>query len=180
MSRIKVILLTFALALGFQSSAFAEQADSSYIQREATDFFHTYLGTYNKRLGQPDRDADFLAELSALVNKPFIMAPPSATAPFYPESDELFARVFSGFVKQLERKGAVRMEWQQISIQVLTSHKVLANNIGRAFNADGEVVYETISLYLLHRSDSGWKITMFSPYDFAQRLEFERVGNADE
>ncbi|MEL7449007.1 MAG: hypothetical protein AAFN78_07340 [Pseudomonadota bacterium] len=174
MTHFKTTLLALTLTLFPHASALCETADAATLKQEATAFFHTYLGTYNKRLAEPESEQAFLDELRSLINTPFIMAPPSANAPFYPESEEMFARGFGGFVKQLERKGAVRMEWQEINVEVLTPNKVLANNIGHAFNASGDVVYETISLYLLHRSDSGWKIAVFSPYDVANKLVFKK------
>ena len=172
MTLLKTTLLGALLSTVPNASAFGEPADAAALKQEATEFFHTYLNTYNRRLGHPDKEKAFLDELAALINSPFIMAPPSANPPFYPESQEMFARVFGGFVKQLEQKGGVRMEWQEINLEVLTQNKILANNVGRALDAEGGVVYETVSLYLLHRSGSGWKIAVFSPYDFANKLTF--------
>ncbi len=173
MNFLKPTLLALVLAVFPHAGALGAPTDAAALKQEATRFFHTYLNTYNKRLGHPEREEAFLDELSALISKPFIMAPPSANAPFYPESEEMFARAFGGFVKQLERKGGVRMEWQEINVEVLTQNKILANNIGRAFSAEGDVVYETISLYLLHRSDDGWKIAVFSPYDVGNKLAIQ-------
>ena len=52
----------------------------------------------------------------------------------------------------------------------ITQHHEVANNIGRGVNADGETVYETVSLYLLHRDDEGWRISLFSPYSVGNTL----------
>ena len=42
-----------------------------------------------------------------------------------------------------------------------------------SFLLDGNVVYETISIYLLIRDKDQWKIALFSPYDMANKLSFD-------
>lgn len=170
MKRMKMKLLGAFLLMAPHLDADAEPAKHATLKAQATQFFHRYIGTYSARLGHPERREKFLGDLSALIHTPFIMAPPSSTPPFYPGDPETLGRVFDGFVQQLERKGAVRMAWQEINLEVLTENKILANNVGLALDADGEVVYRTLSLYLLSRIKGDWKIVLFSPYDFDNKL----------
>ncbi|WP_152025259.1 hypothetical protein [Congregibacter litoralis] len=76
-----------------------------------------------------------------------------------------FTKNFEAFVNMLDSKKVMRLEWQRVQLQILTPNKILANNVGHGLNAAGEVVYETVSLYLLVRDEGDWKIALFSPYD---------------
>jgi hypothetical protein len=119
---------------------------------------------YNRRLGNPDRSEQFRRELSEMVLMPLMVAPPMAK-PRVPNSMGAFTENFEGFVSMLETSGVTRLEWQRTQMQVLTKNKILANNVGHGVNAAGEIVYETVSLYLLFRSNGKWQIALFSPYD---------------
>ncbi len=139
------------------------------IKSEVKQFFDTYLKTYNQRFGRPDRTESFINSLSNLVHQPFIMSPPTG-APFQPKDQAAFTQVFNGFVQQLEKKGAVKLTWKSVDFEILSPNKVLANNIGIATNVKGDVIYETISVYLLYRSEDGWKIVLFSPYELERSV----------
>lgn len=143
------------------------QPSHAQLKKEATDFLNVYLNAYNKRFGHPERKESFMAELTGLLNDPFILAPPK-NKPFSPDNLTGFER----FVQGLEKKGAVKLRWEEMNLHVLTEKKILANNVGFGIDAGGKVVYETVSVYLLYRTDNGWKIVLFSPYDMQNKLTF--------
>ncbi|MFK7956874.1 MAG: hypothetical protein AB8B96_12345 [Lysobacterales bacterium] len=171
MNIIKIFCAAFLMIACNWASAVANQ--NALIEQEARAFFDRYLATYNNRFGHPDRSDQFRQQLGELVQIPLLQAPPMS-APLVPDSLDTFTRNFEGFVTMLEGKNVVKLEWQQVEIQVLTPNKVLANNIGFGFTADGEVAYETISLYLLYRNGDNWKIAMFSPYQMDNAIHLER------
>ncbi|MEM9387146.1 MAG: hypothetical protein AAGA68_18940 [Pseudomonadota bacterium] len=158
------IAACLVIALTCATHARAEVADNQVDDREIAAFFDGYLAVYNRSFGHPERRTQFREELSAKVLMPIMQSPPSR-APRVPDSIESFTQGFAAFVTRLEGKGVTRLEWVSREYQVLSVNKVLANNVGIGITADGEVAYETASLYLLHRTEGGWKIVMFSPYD---------------
>ena len=139
---------------------------------EARVFFDHYLEAYNQRFGKPAQTAAFIESLSTLIHDPFIMLPVN-NPPFLLPTRADLTRGFDGFVQQLEAKGAVKLTWQEVNLMPLSEHKILANNVGVATNSQGEVVYETLSLYVLVRVDGAWKIAVFSPYDKAYQWSIE-------
>jgi hypothetical protein len=154
-----------ALLLAICCSASADPPSArELIEFEAKGFMDRYLAVYNRRFGHPERSEQFRRELGDLVLMPLLVAPPM-TKPRVPTSLGNFTKNFEGFVSMLESKGVTRLEWQRTQLQVLTANKVLANNVGHGLNAAGEIVYKTVSLYLLFRDDGAWKIALFSPYD---------------
>ena len=164
MKTIQFIVYSLLLTVCYSVSAGVNDGERTQIEREVNAFFDEYLGVYNRRFGRSDRSAAFRKELGELVHTPLMQSPPMGP-PMVPESMEAFTRGFEGFVSMLEEKEVRRLVWQQQEFQVLTPRKVLANNIGIGLTSDGQVAYETVSLYLLYRTEAGWKIAMFSPYD---------------
>ncbi|MEM7280876.1 MAG: hypothetical protein AAF438_04545 [Pseudomonadota bacterium] len=154
---------TFFVLLVMCSPLSANDDGNRSTEHEVSKFMNNYLGVYNRRFGHPDRSQQFRNELGKLVVMPFLMAPPMGK-PQVPESLDVFTANFESFVTMLEGKQVVRLEWAQEEYKVLTPNKVLANNIGQGLTEDGEVAYETVSLYLLYREQDGWRIAMFSPY----------------
>jgi hypothetical protein len=134
------------------------------LELEAAGFMDRYLAVYNRRLGHPDRSEQFRRELGDMVLMPLLVAPPRSR-PRVPTSLNAFTTNFEGFVEILESRQVSRLEWQQVHLRVLSSNKILADNVGRGLNAAGETVYETASHYLLFRDDGAWKIALFSPYE---------------
>ncbi|EAQ98803.2 hypothetical protein KT71_09257 [Congregibacter litoralis KT71] len=141
-----------------------EPSDREILELEARGFMDRYLAVYNRRFGHPERGAKFREELGELVTMPLMIAPPM-TKPRVPASVSAFTKNFEAFVNMLDSKKVMRLEWQRVQLQILTPNKILANNVGHGLNAAGEVVYETVSLYLLVRDEGDWKIALFSPYD---------------
>ncbi len=138
---------------------------------ELRAFFDDYIAVYNRRFGQPQQGEQFRVEIGSLVQMPVLQSPPKG-APFAPESAAALGANFERFVTMLEARGVTRLEWLQVDVHPLTDNKALANNVGRGVNAQGETVYETVSLYLLHRDDDqGWRIAVFSPYDVSKTLQ---------
>ncbi|MEM9531446.1 MAG: hypothetical protein AAGA23_11035 [Pseudomonadota bacterium] len=157
----------------FSNSVTADAADPQLINREVSDFFDEYLSVYNRRFGKPERSEQFRREIGELVTFPLLQAPPVGQ-PRVPENLDAFARGFESFVSSLEKKSVQRLVWESVEFEILTPNKVLANNIGVGLTADGAVAYETVSLYLLYRTENGWKIVMFSPYDRNNTLQLSR------
>lgn len=158
--------LLACLLLTLSYSALADPNERQMIELEAQAFMERYLNVYNRRFGHPERGEQFRKELGELVGMPLLVSPPTST-PRVPPSREAFTKSFEAFVRMLDTKQVARLEWERLNLQVLTRNKVLANNIGHGYNEAGELVYETVSLYLLYRDDSEgeWKIVLFSPYD---------------
>jgi len=159
-------LLMFVQGGGAQQIS---QQPASVASHEVRAFFDAYLDTYNQRFGHPEQRAEFIASLSALLHEPFIMSPVNNPPFLLPTTADL-TRGFDGFVQQLEAKGAVRLSWQEVNLTPLSEHKFLANNVGVATNSQGEVVYKTLSLYLVVRVDDQWKIALFSPYEMDRKI----------
>jgi len=148
----------------------AQAAQGVDVRAELRDFFDDYLSVYNRRFGQPERSEQFRRELGELVRMPVLQVPPRGE-PIAPESVAVLARNFESFVTMLEQRGVTRLEWKDVDLHLLTDNKALANNFAQGIGQDGEIVYETVSLYLLHRDDSGWRISLFSPYSVVNKLQ---------
>jgi hypothetical protein len=86
------------------------------------------------------------------------------------ESAEQVGRNFAGFVAKLEQKGVERLQWQDKQLKVLSPTQVLASNVGRGVDADGKVLYETVSIYLVYKIDGRWKIISLNPYQVDNRI----------
>lgn len=158
----RITLSLFLLVLFLPANA--NELETSLIEQQATEFFDDYLAVYNRRLGHPNRSTQFRLEIGEIAHMPLLLAPPGGQ-PQVPESRESFAVGFEGFLSGLESKGVTRLQWQQVSVHVLTPNMVLANNIGHGVNDAGDILYETISIYLLVRNGNKWQIALFSPYD---------------
>lgn len=154
-------ILSFCLFAAVPAAA-EKSDDKAMIKKQASEFMASYLGVYNRRFGKPEASAQFRQELSDLVTKPFMQAPPIGQ-PVVPEL-KTFTRNFETFLTRLEARGVTKLQWARTEYRVLSPNKVLVNNVGQGIKADGGIGYETISLYLLHRTDEGWRIALFSPY----------------
>ena len=176
MSNKSIILITHLFLLTNIQGVFAQpnsqQDQRSEASKEVRVFFEAYLDTYNQRFGHPEKTAGFISSLSALIHDPFIMSPVNNPPFLLPTTADL-TRGFDGFVKQLEAKGAVQLSWREVSLTQLSDHKMLANNTAVATNSDGDVVYETQSLYLLVRVDGHWNIALFSPYEPDRKISIQ-------
>ncbi len=126
-------------------------------------FFEDYLSVYNRRFGRPEGSDAFRSEIIELVHFPILQSPPKG-APKSISDPELFAKRFEHFVVSLDKKGVERLKWASVQLHPLSASKVLANNIGHGVNAQGDVIYETVSLYLLYKENDRWRIALFSPY----------------
>ncbi len=158
-----------ALIVCATAAADSENVSSLQLQREAAEFFDAYLSVYNRRFGRPELSERFREELSDLVHFPVMQSPAMGT-PRVPDSMDSFTQGFEGFVKMLERKNVHRLAWKAQEFHQLSDNKVLANNVGVGYSVEDEPVYQTASLYLLYRTEDGWKITLFSPYDVDRPL----------
>jgi len=161
MQYIKVILISFILATTVPS--FSGDSSKKSIDSEAREFLDDYLSVYNRRFGHPELSKQFREDLQNFVHDSLLLSPPTTPPQILP-SKEKFAQAFEGFVTGLEKKGVVRLQWDKVQVKQLAPNKILANNIGHGVTDKGEVVYETISIYLLYKVDGDWKIAMFSPY----------------
>lgn len=156
-----------ALSAQKEPSNFSQNAE---IKKEVKSFLDNYLDAYNKRIAKETSADEFIRELSVFLNTPFIIAPPKS-ASRYPETFEQKKQSFDGFVKSLHKKNAVKLQWREVKLRVLTDNKVLANNVGEGVDHKGRVVYETVSVYLIRKGKDGWKIVLFSPYDINNKIE---------
>ncbi|GAB4200303.1 MAG: hypothetical protein Tsb002_36390 [Wenzhouxiangellaceae bacterium] len=163
-----VIILGFILSASLMRVGSAQQ--SLAFEEEVRQFFEQYLAVYNRRFDHPQDDTAFKEDMAGFLHGPLLQLPPTSP-PRLMESAELAASNFAGFVALLEQKGVRRLYWHEMQLQVLTPTKVLANNIGHGVDAEGNVVYETISVYLLYKSEAGWRIVVFSPYQMANKFE---------
>lgn len=166
---VKTLVLLF-----FLESAIAAQSVTDD-EHSLRTFFAEYLDIYNRRFGHPDRSAQFRSELQSVVLLPLMQAPPSS-APRVVETADVLGRNFEGFVTQLEKKGVAELRWNSVELQMLSENKAIANNIGHGVDADGNVVYETVSVYLLYRQDGKWRIFLFSPYALDKRISLAGPG----
>ncbi len=139
------------------------------VEAQVDQFFDQYIATYNRRFGQPERDAAFQTEIVEHIHTPLLQAPPTGT-PRVLESAEAVGRNFAGFVTMLERKGVQQLQWQDKQIRVLSPTQALANNVGQGIDANGKVVYETVSIYLVYKIEGSWQIISFSPYGIQNRI----------
>lgn len=151
-------------------AATQEKQSDETIKAEVSVFFDAYLDTYNQRFGYPEKAEVFVESLSKLIHTPFVMAPPSGQV-FYPNTPDLLTRSFDGFVQQLEKKGVAQLVWASESYTVLTNQKVLVNNKALGLDEKGNTVYKTQSIYLAVKSEKGWQIALFNPYDIDRNLD---------
>lgn len=139
------------------------------VEAQVDQFFDQYISTYNRRFGNPGADAAFRAEILEHLNVPLLQAPPNRS-PMMVESADRVARNFAGFVAQLEQKGVERLQWQEKQLRVLSPTQVLASNVGHGVDADGNILYETVSIYLVYKIEGRWKIISLSPYQMENKI----------
>lgn len=154
-------MVGLVLLVGF--APLGSAGDDLPVAAQVDRFFDAYIGTYNRRFGNPDRDAAFRTEILEHLNVPLLQAPPNRS-PIMVESADRVARNFASFVAQLEQKGVVRLQWQDKQLKVLSPTQVLASNVGHGVDAQGNLLYETVSIYLVYKIEGRWKIISFSPY----------------
>ncbi len=140
-------------------------------ENQATEFFEHYLDLYNQRFGHPEHSEMFRSEMAKLMYEPLLQVPPKGD-PIVHNSRDVFVKNLEGFVTQLEKLGVVRLRYDQMQLHMLTPNKLIANNIGHGLNEAGEVVYKTISIYLLYRVDNEWQLTLLHGYDIDKALNF--------
>ncbi|MEM7277166.1 MAG: hypothetical protein AAF385_03485 [Pseudomonadota bacterium] len=138
-------------------------------QDQATEFFEHYLDLYNQRFGHPENSEMFRSEMAKLMYEPLLQVPPKGS-PIVHNSRDAFVKNLEAFVTQLEKLGVVRLRYDQMQLHMLTPNKLIANNIGHGLNEAGEVVYKTISIYLLYRADERWQLTLLHAYDMDKEI----------
>lgn len=167
-----IILAALLILAGSPIIALADNINTTEQKIQGKQLFDSYLQVYNERLNNPDGSEKFLEDLAGKLHQPFLIAP-QVSAPRSPATDDEFSNSFESFITFLNKKGATKLHWKEINLYPLNEKKTLANNVAYATDKDGKIVYETISVYLLYKSDAGWKIAMFSPYDIANKLEIK-------
>ena len=160
-------IIGLALMLGMAPLCSAR--DAIPVEAQVDQFFDQYISTYNRRFGNPGGEAAFRAEIVEYLNIPLLQAPPNRS-PMMVESAERVGRNFAGFVAQLEQKGVERLQWQEKRLKVLSPTQVLASNVGHGVDADGNTVYETVSIYLVYKIEGRWKIISLSPYQVQNKV----------
>ncbi len=159
----------FTMLLLLISGTGCAAQDSRPVEAEVAQFFDKYIETYNRRFGKPEADAVFQREIAQYLNAPLMQAPPNRS-PRVVESAEVAGRNFAGFVAQLESKGVQRLQWHEKQLWVLSPTQVLASNVGHGVNAEGDIVYETVSIYLVYKVEGAWKIVSLSPYQMENKI----------
>lgn len=162
------LLQTLSILL-LSSTCLNDAVAEASAEVQATEFFEQYIGLYNQRFGHPERSDMFREEMARLMFEPLLQVPPKG-APRVHESRQAFVKNLEGFVSQLEKLGVVELKYDQIQLHRLTANKLIANNIGHGLNENGDVVYKTISLYLLFRADEQWQLSVLHGYDVDKAL----------
>lgn len=164
------VLRTLLLSMVCTIAAASPNTNDS-LEDQALDFFEQYIGLYNHRLGHPERSDWFQTEMAKLIHAPILNVPlngaPRATA-----TSSEYASNLDTFIAQLESRGVSRLQYLNIQVHALTPNKVIANNLAHGFNNAGDVLFETISIYLLYQNGEQWQIAMLNAYDVANALDF--------
>ncbi len=81
--------------------------------------------------------------------------------------------VFTAFIEALQARGFARSELTSLHVKRLSATTMLAGGIAVRYKADGQELDRAGVTYLLHKTDSTWKIavTVVHDADSALRLE---------
>ncbi len=159
--------LIFVLCIGTTSSTAAIESEA--LEENIREMFESYINVYNRRFQSRTGDAEFREEIVQYLHTPLVMFP-ATSPPQVVETSAKAAANFAGFTNMLISKGVKNLEWQDLQIRVLSPNKAIANNVGHGTDAEGRLVYETVSVYLVLKSDAGWVIQTLNPYLIDQRF----------
>ncbi len=127
-------------------------------------FFHDYISSYNDYFAAGE-NADINA-VTAHFYEPTMQIPPRG-APRVAITRTDLSRTFAGFLKMLQDKGTVRLEWERLQLVQLGPNNAIGSNIARALNVDGQVVDRRSSVYSIYRTESGWQIAVIQSHAVA-------------
>lgn len=172
MKSMQLLFLPLILAMAIGASPVHAEDDSTQIIDEVRSMFGQYMAVYNRRFNNAIDDAGYKNEIAEYLYAPLLMFPPTSK-PAVLDTPEAAAENFAGFTAMLMRKGVTRLKWHDMQLQVLSPTKVLANNVGRGTDIDGNIVYETVSVYIVFKSENGWKIQTLNPYLVENKIDIE-------
>lgn len=136
---------------------------------ETTQFFNEYIKGYNQYfLNKNDKRA--MQDVASHFHIPTQQITNKGTPIIVKESQRL-ANNLTRFVDNLREKGITQLAWEKIQVKPLTENKALAINIANAINTKGEVVSRLSTLYLISKTEQGWKITTINPHSINNHLE---------
>lgn len=171
MKSLKLLMLPMILTLSIGAAHASASDNSGQVLKEVHAMFDAYMEVYNRRFTNVIDDEGYQTEIAQYLYAPLLMFPPT-NKPAVMDTPEAAAKNFAGFTAMLMRKGVTRLKWHDMQLRVLSPTKVLANNVGRGSDVDGNLVYETVSVYVVYKSDDGWKIQTLNPYLVENKWDF--------
>lgn len=93
---------------------------------------------------------------SLLVGPPGVLAAPTSA---------VLASIFAPVIEDLRARGYGRSELSLHQVKLLSATAALANGVARRYKADGQELESIGVTYLLHKSDTGWKIAVVVLHD---------------
>jgi hypothetical protein len=172
MTLIKTLAATLIVVVLLAALPTSAAQDAADVEGEVRDMLERYLAVYNRRFSDAASETEFKSDIVGFLRMPLVMFPPTGAPSVIASPDEA-ARNFAGFTSMLKSKGVIQLRWHDRQLQVLTPTKVLVNNLGHGVDEEGNLVYETVSVYLLFKSSAGWQIQTLSPYFVENRFEIE-------
>lgn len=166
---IATLLLFFYLQSGYASDLVHNTGNSEQ-HREVVQFFKDYISDYNEYLS----DSENLSAISTVTQRfhmPLMQLIPQAS-PRVAESREQLGKGLQSFLDGLKAKGVDRLEWEKVQVHLTADDTAVASNRANALKADGSVVKRSAALYLLHKTEDVWQITVFSPQSTDNILRF--------
>jgi len=81
--------------------------------------------------------------------------------------------VFTAFLEALQARGFARSELTNLNLKRLSATTLLAGGIAVRYKADGQELDRAGVTYLLHKTDSAWKIAVVVVHDADNLLRLE-------
>ena len=93
---------------------------------------------------------------SLLIGLPGVPAAPTSA---------VLTSIFAPVIEDLRARGYGRSELSLHQVKLLSATAALANGVARRYKIDGQELESIGVTYLLHRSDTGWKIAVVVLHD---------------
>lgn len=136
---------------------------------ETTQFFNEYIQGYNQYFLNKN-DTRAMQDVASHFYMPTLQIPNKGT-PIIVKEPQRLANNLTRFVDNLREKGITKLAWEKIQVKPLTENKAIAINIANAINTKGEIVSRLSTLYLIYKTEQGWKITTINPHLINNHLE---------
>jgi hypothetical protein len=116
--------------------------------------------------------ADYYSAFSTLdvqailpyFHQPSLLIGPPGVPAAAPTSSVLTS-IFASVIEDLRARGYGRSELSLHQVKLLSATAALANGVARRYKIDGQELESIGVTYLLHRSDTGWKIAVVVLHD---------------